>query len=40
MESRLGVALDLRAYHDARTVGDLIDLVAKAVAANATAGRA
>jgi len=40
LESRLGVALDLRAYHDARTVQDLIDLVAQAVAANATAGRA
>jgi acyl carrier protein len=38
LESRLGVALDLRAYHDARTVEDLIDLVATAVAATVTAG--
>ena len=28
LESRLGIALDLRAYHDARTVEDLIELVA------------
>jgi len=31
LESRLGVALDLRAYHDARTVEDLIELVAATV---------
>lgn len=28
LESRLGVTLDLRAYHDARTLDDLIGLVA------------
>jgi acyl carrier protein len=39
LESRLAVTLDLRAYHAARTVDDLIDLVAAAAATNAAVGR-
>jgi acyl carrier protein len=39
LESRLGVTLDLRAYHGARTVDDLIDLVAATAAAKTTVGR-
>jgi acyl carrier protein len=39
LESRLAVTLDLRAYHAARTVTDLIDLVATAAATNAAIGR-
>lgn len=38
LESRLAVTLDLRAYHGARTVEDLIELVA-AVASSTAAGR-
>jgi acyl carrier protein len=38
LESRFAVTLDLRAYHGARTLGDLIDLVATA-ASNTTADR-
>lgn len=38
LESRLGVTLDLRAYHGARTVDDLVDLVA-AVVSTAAARR-
>lgn len=38
LESRAGVTLDLRAYHAARTVDDLIALVAAAVSRSA-AGR-
>jgi len=37
LESRLRVTLDLRTYHGARTLQDLVDLVAAAVAAKATA---
>jgi acyl carrier protein len=36
LESRLGVTLDLRAYHGARTIEDLIELV---MAAKTAAGR-
>jgi acyl carrier protein len=39
LESRLGVTLDLRAYHGARTVGDVVDLVAAAATAKTSAGR-
>lgn len=39
LESRLRVTLDLRAYHAARTIEDLVDLVATAVATQAAAGR-
>jgi acyl carrier protein len=39
LESRLGVTLDLRAYHGARTVDDLIDLVAATAASKTTVGR-
>jgi acyl carrier protein len=38
LESRFAVTLDLRAYHAARTLEDLIDLVATA-ASNTTADR-
>jgi acyl carrier protein len=31
LESRLGVTLDLRSYHGARTLEDLVELVAAAV---------
>jgi acyl carrier protein len=31
LESRLGVTLDLRSYHGARTLDDLVELVAAAV---------
>lgn len=37
LESRLAITLDLRTYHGARTVDDLIDLVA--AAAGTTAAR-
>jgi acyl carrier protein len=37
LESRFAVALDLRAYHAARTFEDLTDLVATAVASKPTA---
>jgi acyl carrier protein len=39
LESQLGVTLDLRTYHAARTVEDLIGLVTDAVASQATVGR-
>jgi acyl carrier protein len=39
LESRLGVTLDLRTYHGARTLDDLVQLVAVAVASKATSGR-
>ena len=39
LESRLGVTLDLRPYHDVRTLDDLIDLVAAAVTSRTAAGR-
>ena len=39
LESRLGINLDLRRYHDVRTLDDLIDLVETAVASRTAAGR-
>jgi acyl carrier protein len=39
LESRFAVTLDLRAYHAARTIEDLTELVATAVASRTTAGR-
>jgi acyl carrier protein len=39
LERRLSVNLDLRRYHDVRTVDDLIDLVATAVASRTNAAR-
>jgi acyl carrier protein len=39
LENRLGVTLDLRRYHNVRTLENLIDLVAAAVAAKTVAGR-
>lgn len=32
LESHLGITLDLRSFHAARTVGDMVELVAKVVA--------
>lgn len=39
LESRLGVTLDLRTYHGARTLEDLIGIVTAAVAARPAIGR-
>ena len=39
LEHRLGITLDLRTYHGARTVEDLIEIVTTAVAATTAAGR-
>jgi acyl carrier protein len=33
LEGALGVALDLRAYHDVRTLDDLVELVSTAMSA-------
>ncbi|HEV3357699.1 MAG TPA: phosphopantetheine-binding protein [Pseudonocardiaceae bacterium] len=38
LEHRLGITLDLRTYHGARTVGDLIEIVATAVKATTAVG--
>jgi acyl carrier protein len=38
LESRLDVTLDLRSYHAARTIDDLVDLVAAAVVSKAVIG--
>jgi acyl carrier protein len=37
LEARLGIGLDLRDYHGARTIDDLVDLVATAVTARSGA---
>jgi len=38
LESRFDISLDLRSYHAARTVGDLVDLIARAPATSTTTG--
>jgi acyl carrier protein len=35
LESRLGISLDLRSYHAAREIDDLVDLITTAVAEQA-----
>jgi acyl carrier protein len=39
VENRTGATLDLRAYHEVRTVADLVDLVTAAVATRSAAVR-
>lgn len=39
LEHRLGITLDLRIYHGARTIEDLIEIVTTAVTAQPAAGR-
>lgn len=38
LENRLSITLDLRTYHGARTVADLIEIVAAAVTATTAVG--